>query len=300
MEQTYLQCPTKCNIPKDIIKTENKVLVIGDLHADYLKTINLLKHFKLIDEDTKWSGNNTIVVQLGDQIDGRGRGGLKDANGEIKILNLFDSLHEQAVKEGGAVYSLLGNHEIMNTMGNFKYASSKDTDNFGGVESRYAVFKPSKHPDKGCLSKKFSCTRNVFLKINDILFVHAGIVPSLTREHKTNTITFINKLMRNYLNGTLQSSGKELDKYFNYSNSVLWDRKLGGQTVNCEEVDTMLEDIGAKHIIIGHTPQSIINSKCNNKIWRVDVGLSRSLGDNDFQILEITKNKDSYNFKVLK
>ena len=29
-------------------------------------------------------------------------------------------------KHGGGVYSLIGNHEIMNMIGDFKYASNKD------------------------------------------------------------------------------------------------------------------------------------------------------------------------------
>ena len=30
------------------------------------------------------------------------------------------------------------------------------------------------------------------------------------------------------------------------------------------------------HIIIGHTSQDKINSKCNNKIWRIDTAMSRA------------------------
>ena len=33
----------KCEIPKDTITTNNKILVIGDLHADYTKTIDLFQ-----------------------------------------------------------------------------------------------------------------------------------------------------------------------------------------------------------------------------------------------------------------
>ena len=86
----------------------------------------------------------------------------------------------------------------------------------------------------------------------------------------------------------------------NYTFFLVLIEEVGKEEVNCENVDEMLEDIGAKHIVIGHTPQRVINSKCDNKIWRIDVGLSKSLGDNEFQILEIKTNDDkSYSFNIL-
>ena len=188
----------------------------------------------------------------------------------------------------------------MNTSGNFGYVSQDDLNQHGGYNSRIQLYTPSKEINQGCLAKKFACTRNVFLKINDILFVHAGLVPELVKDKGSYTINYVNKLMRNYLNGNIEKNDSAIQKYFSKSNSVLWDRSLGKEDVNCNEVSSMLNKIDANHIVVGHTPQSIINSKCNNKIWRVDVGLSRSLGDNDYQILEITMNDDNnYNFKVL-
>jgi hypothetical protein len=41
-------------------------------------------------------------------------------------------------------------------------------------------------------------------------------------------------------------------------------------------------------MIVGHTVQNKINSKCDNKLWRVDVGIS-GIFDNDINtsVLEI-------------
>ena len=61
-----------------------------------------------------------------------------------------------------------------------------------------------------------------------------------------------------------------------------------------------------KGMILGHSPQYLygrgINSACNNKIWRVDVGMSRAFGalekgTNEYnnrkaQVLVITNDKD--------
>ena len=284
----------KCDIPKDTITTTNKILVIGDLHADYTKTINLFHHFNLIDKNKKWIGNNTIIIQLGDQIDGYGRGIYEDADGELQILDFFDSIHEQAKMYGGGVYSIIGNHELMNVLGIFSYASKEDIKNNGGQQKRKQQFAPG-----GTIAKRLACTRNTIIKINDIIFVHGGIIPELVKKDKSKTIKIVNQLMRSFLRGEIDENHDSFKLFLKDNNSLLWDRSLGKVEPNCTDLQTMLDDIGANHIIVGHTPQDVINSKCDNKVWRVDVGLSKALGDNTFQILEITRLNGVNQFKVL-
>ena len=44
-------------------------------------------------------------------------------------------------------------------------------------------------------------------------------------------------------------------------------------------------------MVVGHTPQDKINSKCNNRIWRIDTAMSEAFGkrttDNRISCLEI-------------
>ena len=282
-----------CPVIKSNIKTDSTIYVIGDLHADYKKTIALFKYFKLIDKNKRWIGKNSIVVQLGDQIDGYGRGNYEDAHGEIQILDLFDNINIQAQSYGGAVYSLIGNHELMNVMGNFSYASKKDIEETGGKQNRQQLFKPG-----GCMATRLSCTRNTLLKINDIIFVHAGIVPEIVKENKQNTIKYVNLLMKNFFDGST-GVNDNINKFLIDSKGVLWDRSLGKDNTNCDILDKTLKDLDCNHIVIGHTPQNIINSRCNEKVWRVDVGLSKSLGNNNFQILEIKRNDNKSSFRIL-
>jgi len=282
-----------CPILKSNIETSNTIYVIGDLHADYKKTVELFKYFKLIDKNKRWIGKDSIVVQLGDQIDGYGRGNYEDAHGEIQILDFFDDINIQAQFYGGAVYSLIGNHELMNVMGNFSYASKKDIEETGGKQNRKQMFKPG-----GCMAMRLSCTRNTLLKINDIIFVHAGIVPEIVKENKKNTITYVNLLMKNFFNGET-GINDHINKFLIDSKGVLWDRSLGKDNANCDILDKTLKELGCEHIVIGHTPQNIINSRCNEKVWRVDVGLSKSLGNNKFQILEIKRTNNKSNFRIL-
>ena len=74
---------------------------------------------KLIDKNDNWIGGNTTVVQVGDQLDGS-RGFNVEASGELELLNFMEMINYRANKSGGAVYSLIGNHEFMNMMGYFR------------------------------------------------------------------------------------------------------------------------------------------------------------------------------------
>jgi hypothetical protein len=60
----------------------------------------------------RWTGGDTVVVQLGDILD---RG-----DAEIATLMLLRQLGRQAEKEGGAVHILNGNHESLNVCGDFR------------------------------------------------------------------------------------------------------------------------------------------------------------------------------------
>ena len=54
-----------------VLPKVRRIVVIGDIHGDMRMTLDTLKVAKVIDEKTnKWIKNNdTVVVQLGDQID---------------------------------------------------------------------------------------------------------------------------------------------------------------------------------------------------------------------------------------
>ena len=85
----------------------------------------------------KWIGGDTYIVQLGDQID-RVRpqkwdhnditkdSAFNDEGTTLEILYLFYYLNELASKNEGRVFSIIGNHEIMNVEADFRYVSLKE------------------------------------------------------------------------------------------------------------------------------------------------------------------------------
>ena len=302
----------KCEtISKSIVGPKQRLIVIGDLHADFDTTKTLfikLKLIKIINNNIKWvaTPKDTVVVQLGDQLDGGGRG-VGESSGELEIIDFMENLHSQALLNGGGVYSLIGNHEVMNLLGDFRYASSKDINNQGGETLRKKLFAPG-----GDLFNKLSCTRNVVLQVGDFIFSHAGIVPENFSDFNNpkEFIKYINKLMREFLQGKKDMYNDEINKHFiNKDTSLIWNRKYGNEILDndsCDKVEEVSNFLKVNNMIVGHTIQTKINSKCNKKLWRVDVGLSKIFNNEEnIGVLEILDNgiklpKNNFNpFRII-
>ena len=56
-------------IPPSILMPVKRIIAIGDLHGDYKATIISLQKANVINSKNEWIGGDTIVVQLGDQLD---------------------------------------------------------------------------------------------------------------------------------------------------------------------------------------------------------------------------------------
>jgi predicted MPP superfamily phosphohydrolase len=274
--------------PQDIIDNYKRIVVIGDIHADFNTMKQLFIDFDLIDRNNKWIAKDTYVVQMGDQLDGKGRNNA-DASGEIEVLDFLEDIHAQAEAYNGGVFCLIGNHEFMNFLGDFRYVSSHDMEAMGGENARTIAYKPG-----GNYAKKLACSRVAILKIKDIIFVHGGLSEELLKyiEEKDSNIKNINETLRNFLFQKIDENDSSITKFFKDKDSLLWNRNQGRENVKCYN----FKKIG--HIIVGHTPQSEINSVCNNKIWRTDIGISKAMGSNNYQVLEIINKNNKNTFSV--
>src|SRR5439155_828335 len=77
--------------------------------------VSILQHAGLIDAQHHWTGGKATLVQVGDLLDR----GPKPR----EVMDLVMSLEKEAAKAGGRVVSLLGNHEMMNIMGDLRYVT---------------------------------------------------------------------------------------------------------------------------------------------------------------------------------
>jgi len=94
------------------------VVAIGDVHGDFDDFVSILQRAGLIDVQHHWTGDQTTLVQVGDLLDR----GPKPR----EVMDLVMSLEKEAPKAGGRVVSLLGNHEMMNIMGDLRYVTAEN------------------------------------------------------------------------------------------------------------------------------------------------------------------------------
>ena len=118
-----------------IYPAQARIIAIGDLHGDFDALESALGKAKLINSKGRWIGGNTHVVQLGDILDRRPRLDKVPTPyqccDEIKIMDTLYRLQKEASKYGGAVHCILGNHELMNVMGDLRYTTPETNRCFG-------------------------------------------------------------------------------------------------------------------------------------------------------------------------
>jgi hypothetical protein len=115
-----------------------QTVVVGDIHGAYHELTGILQETGLVDGQLRWSGGKTQLVSLGDMLD-------RGADSR-KVMDLLMRLQREAAAAGGAVYVILGNHEVMNLTGDLRYvseaeyASYLDLEPAGKREQAFAAF----------------------------------------------------------------------------------------------------------------------------------------------------------------
>src|SRR5262245_14815915 len=102
-----------------------RLVALGDLHGDLSGARAALRAAGAIDDGDRWIGGGLVVVQTGDVLD---RG-----DDERALLDLIARLETEAHAAGGAFVLLLGNHELMNAAGDFRYVTPAGLHAFDGV-----------------------------------------------------------------------------------------------------------------------------------------------------------------------
>jgi hypothetical protein len=269
----------------DKIDVPDRLVAIGDLHGDLAATRAALRLAGAIDRQDDWVGGNLVVVQTGDQID---RG-----NDEPEVLALFDALAEKAKANGGAVISLLGNHEVMNVQGDFRYVTEEGFVDFAsyassardpalltqvtpGMRGRAAAFLPG-----GPIARKLA-ERPLVAIVGDSLFVHGGILPS----HTSYGLRRANDQTRAWMLAELGRIPPILDG----DEAPVWTRAFADPEPPpraCEALGKVLEELSIARMVVGHTVQKDgVRPGCGERVWRIDVGLAKHYGG-ELAVLEI-------------
>ena len=109
------------------IQTTERVVAVGDVHGAFDNFVAILRAAQVIDNRNRWTGRRTVLVQTGDILD---RG--PDSR---KAIDLLRRLERDAQRAGGQVVSLLGNHELMRLISDWRYVSAGEIEAFRNGDS---------------------------------------------------------------------------------------------------------------------------------------------------------------------
>ncbi len=262
-----------------------RVVAIGDLHGDFSSTEKAFRLAGAIDDKGKWSGGELVVVQTGDQLD---RGAE-----EREIIEFLKRLEKEASEAGGRLIVLNGNHEAMNVLGDFRYVAAGAMNSFSEFEppsplsvqveglskSRASAFLP------GGGAARILADRRLIVMVGDTVFVHGGV----TTKHLDYGIDKLNRESKAWMLGeTTLPPRPVVDQ-----EGPLWTRIYGDPVLSpeaCRMLERTLKRLGAKRMAVGHTVQERgMSAACDDRVFRIDVGLAAAYGDRPIQVLEIKK-----------
>jgi hypothetical protein len=297
-----------------------KVVVIGDLHGDYENFEKIIKGTGLVDSALHWAAGDTHFVQTGDIMD-RGPDPKKildvlmaleseaeSAGGKVHVLL---GNHEE-LNIGGVIFRY-PDYLTVDQFTSFlpeKYRRRQERElekhlniarargdrtppevlteefwnnlkNDPAAQREYLVNFNNKYG-------KWLLGRNIIIKIDETVFVHGGISEAFSLWG----LEKINDLYRKELSDIQKALVYEEPTYpakleLAYrGDGPLWYRDLAtvSEPDMREEVDRILANLGARHLVIAHTPRTAVTiaqmRRFGGRVWIVDTGISKSYNDN--------------------
>lgn len=183
-----------------------RVVAVSDIHGAFESMVQTLINASVIDDRQRWIAGDTHLVVVGDLLD---RG--PDSR---QVMDLLIILEGQADAAGGMVHVLVGNHEVMNLVGDLRYVSSEEYAAFADEETtrereqwfqafaqrmsieeadlevRQSAFDDKFPPGFFAHRRAFSATgqygrwllsQPMIVVINNTAFVHGGLSPMIGR-----------------------------------------------------------------------------------------------------------------------
>ncbi|KAK2076604.1 hypothetical protein QBZ16_005364 [Prototheca wickerhamii] len=300
-------------VPASVLPAPARIVAIGDLHGDLGKAKRAFRVAGVVDARGDWCGGAAAAVQVGDVLDR----GVE----ELQILFWLERLARQAAAAGGAVHVLNGNHETMNAAGDFRYALPGGYDEFArfarthalelALKGRCGLFRGTAEegawrarakefwgldgpaaraaalrPGSGPVTRRFLARHPLALQLGSTVFVHGGVLPA----HAEMGLGALNRGAFDWLRGAADAAAPP--RFLLGRKAVVWARDYSAEdpaACDCTALGAALRALpGARRMVVGHTIQEQgVNSACEGRVFRVDVGLSWGCADGAPAALEI-------------
>jgi hypothetical protein len=292
------------------VKGAPRIVAVGDVHGSYDRFVGILQTAGVLDASGKWAGGRAHLVQVGDVLD-RGLEG-------PKVLDFLMRLESQAEKAGGRVYPLLGNHEVMNVLGDLRYVSADEYKSFRTPQSErrrehlYEISMARARDNAKARGEAFDETafrakfneqaplgyserleafsesgrygrwlrrHDTLATIDGVAFLHGGLTPEVA----ALGCEAINERVRREI-------GPDFDKTLAGApttlaageNGPLWYRGLarGTDAEVAPLADAVLKALGVRAVVIGHTVTGTgaIVARVGGKIVMIDAGMTDQYG----------------------
>jgi hypothetical protein len=285
------------------IQTTERIVAVGDIHGAFDNFVAILRAAQVIDNRNRWSGKKTVLVQTGDILD---RG--PDSR---KAIDLLRRLERDAQRAGGRVVSLLGNHEFMRLVSDWRYVSTGEIEAFKNGDSAqyrdqvYAALSQQAEQRAKAEGREFDAAayREQFMKelplgmielrqafgpqgeyakwvrerptvarINGVLFLHGGISPEMAPLGCEGINAAVSKEL-----AALPPPEQAASLMAASETGPLWYRGLALRPEDelATEVPAILEQMKARAIVVSHStvlPGRIV-ARLGGRIILIDTGM---------------------------
>lgn len=266
-----------------------RVVAVGDVHGAYDRFVEILRAAAVIDAGLHWSGGTTHLVQTGDVLD-------RGADSR-KALDLLRQLQREAQSAGGRVHALVGNHEAMRMIGDFRFVSPGEYAAFERADSESARVRymnsPGSAADReqvekmplGFLEMRVAFGRDgdygrwlrqnpATVTINGVVFVHGGI----SQAFAAAGCEAINDRLRKDLTSDLDKTrAAPLASLAGRADGPLWYRGLAQEPDTfAPQVDDILSKLHARAMVIGHTVTTPgkVTTRFGGRVIQIDTGMN--------------------------
>lgn len=279
----------KIKPPSTKYKQPAKLLAISDIEGNFNAFYSLLVGNGVMDKSYNWTYGEGHLVLVGDFVD---RG-----TNVTQCLWLIYMLEQEAEKAGGMVHFILGNHEVLNLLGQTEYVDEKYmalAHRLSGKEDAMKAYKYLMSNQRELV--RWMKSKNVIERIGKTLFVHGGMSKELISANMS--IGEMNSFIRMGMTREYYSDDGEanLKKFLMGPLGPLWYRGLVGrykkiyQKATQKELNSTLNYFQADQIVIGHTVVEEISSDYEGKVYRTDIGFPTMKFTGKAQALLIEKD----------